>query len=83
MTSTSQASQRLLQANQQESRKYGMKLNQSKCEYIGLNAIHRIQYENGEGVPTTQTATYPGARAQHNGYHKAEVKTELMLHGSQ
>ena len=39
MTSTSQASQLLLQRIQQEPRKYGMKLNQSKCEHIGLNAI--------------------------------------------
>ena len=42
-----------------------MKLNQSKCEHIGLNAIHRIQYENGEEVPTTQAATYLGAKMQY------------------
>ena len=71
MTSTSQASQLLLQKNQQEPRKYGMKLNQSKCEHVGLDAIHRIQYDNGEGVPTTQAATYLGARVQYNGDHKA------------
>ena len=51
-----------------------MKLNQSKCEHIDLNAIHRAQYENGEEVPTTQAATYLGARVQYNGDHKAEVK---------
>ena len=74
MTSTAQASQLLLQKIQQESRTYGTKLNQSKCEHIGLNAIHRIQYEHGEEVPTTQAATYLGARVQCNGDHKAEVK---------
>ena len=78
MTSTAQASQLLLQKAQQESRKYGMKLNQSKCEHIGLNAIHRIQYDNGEEFPTTQAATYLGARVQHNGDHKAEVKARVI-----
>ena len=58
MTSAAQASQFLLQNLQQEPRTYGMKVNQSRCEHIGLNAIHRIQYENGEEVPTTQAATY-------------------------
>ena len=65
MTSTAQASQLLLQKIPQESRKYGMKLNQSRCEHIGPNAIHRIQYENGEEIPTTQAATYLGARVQY------------------
>ena len=37
-------------------------------------AVHRIQYENGEEAPTTQAATYLGARVQYNGDHKAEVK---------
>ena len=54
-----------------------MKLNRNKCEHIGLNAIHGIQYENGEEAPTTQAATYLGARVQYNGDHKAEVKARI------
>ena len=77
MTSTAQASQLLLQKIQQKSRTYGMKLNQNKCEHIGLKAIHGIQYENDEEVPTTQAATYLGAKVQSNGDHKAEVKARI------
>ena len=52
-----------------------MKLNQSKCEHIGLNAIHRIQYDNGKNsLQHKQLLTYLGARVQNNGDHKAEVK---------
>ena len=54
-----------------------MKLNQSKCEHIRLKAILRVQYENGEEVPTTQTAAYLGARVQHNGDHKCEAKARI------
>ena len=79
MTSTSQAFQLLRQTIQQEFIKYGMKLNQSKCEHIRLNAIHRIQYENGEEVPITQTAAYLGARVQHNGDHKCEAKAIINV----
>ena len=38
-----------------------MKLNQNKCEHMKLNAIRRIQFENGEEVPTTQNAAYLGS----------------------
>ena len=55
---------------QRESKKYGMKLNQNKCEHIRLNAIHRIQFENGEEVPTTQNAAYLGSRIHYNGDQK-------------
>ena len=44
MTSSAQATQLILQTIQIESNKYGMKLNQNKCEHIRLNAIHRIQF---------------------------------------
>ena len=54
-----------------------MKLDQNKCEHICLNAIRRLHYENGEKVPTTQAATYLGARVQYNGDHKAEVKATI------
>ena len=49
----------------------------NKSERIGPNAIHRIQYENGEEVPTTQAATYLGASVQYNGDYKAEVKARI------
>ena len=39
--------------------------------------VHRTQYDNGEEVPTTQTATYLGARVQYNGDHKAEAKARI------
>ena len=77
MTASAQATQLILQKIQRESKKYGMKLNQNKCEHIRLNAIHRIQFENGEEVPTTQNAAYLGSRIHHNGDQKCEVKTRL------
>ena len=54
-----------------------MKLNQNKCEHIRLKTIHRIQLENGEEVPTTQTAAYLGSRIHYKGDHKCEVKARF------
>ena len=77
MTSSVPASQLIFQKIQHESNKYGMKLNQDKCEHIRLNAIRRIQFENGEEVPTTQTAAYPGSQVHGNGGHKCEAKARI------
>ena len=77
MTSTAQATQLILHRIQNESRKYGMKLNHNKCEHIRLNAIHRIHFENGEEVPTTQNALYLGSRVHFNGDQKCEVKARI------
>ena len=57
-----------------------MKLNHNKCEHIGLNAIHRVQFENGEEVPVSRSATYLGAKVQHNGDHKNEVQSVANGH---
>ena len=54
-----------------------MKLNQYKCEHIRLKAIHIIQFENGEEVPTTQTAAYLGSWVHYKGDHKCEVKARI------
>ena len=54
-----------------------MKLNHNKCEHIRLNAIHRINFENGEEVPTTRNALYLGSRVHFNGDQKCEVKTRI------
>ena len=54
-----------------------MKLNHNKCEHMRLNAIHRIHFENGEEVPTTQNAAYLGPRIHFNGDQKCEVKTRI------
>ena len=54
-----------------------MKPDQNKCEHIRFNAIHRIQFENGEEVPTTQTAAYLGSRVHYNGDRKCEVKARI------
>ena len=70
MTSTAQATQLFLHKIQNESKKYGMKLNHNKCEHIRLNAIHRTHFENGEEVPTTQNALYLGSRIHYNGDQK-------------
>ena len=65
MTSSAQASHLLPQKVQQKYKKYGMKLNQNKCEHIIHSAIHRIQFESGEEVPTTQTVAYLGSRVHY------------------
>ena len=75
MTATAEAAQVILQTIQREFIKYGMKLNQAKCEHIRLNAIHRIQYENGEEVPIARSATYLGVNIQPNGDHKNEIQS--------
>ena len=54
-----------------------MKSKQNKCEHIRLHAIHRIQFENGDEVPVTQSAAYLGSRVQHNGDHKNEIKARI------
>ena len=77
MTSTAQATQLILHKIQNESKTCGMKLNHNKCGHIGLNAIHRIHFENGEEVPTTQNALYLGSRVHFNGDQKCEVKTRI------
>ena len=73
MISTPESAQLVLRKMQQESKTYVMKLNQTKSEHIRLNAIHRTQFENGEEVPTAQSAAYLGSGVQYNGDHKCEI----------
>ena len=65
--------QRYLQAIQKVSQKYGLKLNETKCVLIRMNAVSNIQYTSGGQVPVKDATEYLGVVLS----AKVDVKKEL------
>ena len=69
--STAKAAETILQHIENESDKYNMKLNCSKCIHLRMNDLHTITYKSGEGMPMKIEATYLGGQIFANGsYNK-------------
>ena len=77
MTTTTEAAELILHKTQKESALYNLKLNQSKCCLLRMNAIQTIQYEDGQTVPIVNRATYLGATTTANGNYHAEISARI------
>ena len=57
LTSTKQAAEIILHKLQEESSRYNMKLNQSKCILLGMNSLGSVQYLDGGFMPMGRQGT--------------------------
>ena len=58
LTSTKQAAEMFLHKIQEESSRYNMKLNQCKCNLLGMNSLGSVQYLDGRFTPMADRAPY-------------------------
>ena len=77
MTTTTEAAELILHTIQRESAHDNLKLNQSKCCLLRMNAIQTIQYEDGQIVPTVNQAVYLGTTITANGNYHAEISARI------
>ena len=70
MTSTPQAAELLLRRIGEESGKYNLKLNHTKCIHLRMNDIHRVHYQDGNPMPLSDDATYLGGKIYNNGDYR-------------
>ena len=77
MAKTAEAVEIVLHRIEIESRKYALKLNQGKCIYIQMNAIHRIPFRQGNAVPIQTQADYLGGEIENTGDHKPELQHRI------
>ena len=77
MTTTTEAAELILHKIQKESALYNLKLNQSKCCLLRMNAIQTIQYADGHTVPIVNQATYLGTTITANGNYHAEISARI------
>ena len=75
--SEKKAVEKLLHAIENQSNRYGMKLNKAKCETLALNFKGKIKFQDGETVPGSKASTYLGATLNTTGY-RAEVESRLQ-----
>ena len=57
----------------EESKKYGSRLKETKCEHIRLNQKKRIRLRDGKPIPTMVEAKYLGCLINDKGDPKREV----------
>ena len=62
MAKTAEAVEIILHRIEKEPHKYALKLNQSKCIHIHMNATHRIHFGQGDAVPIQTQADYLGGK---------------------
>ena len=67
LTSTKQAAEIMLHKIQEESSRYNMKLNQSKCILLGMNSLGSVQYLDGGFMPVADRAPYLGTNMSAKG----------------
>ena len=79
MTTTTEAAELILHKIQKESALYNLKLNQSKCSLLRMNAIQTIQYADGHMVPIVNQATYLGTIITANGNYHAEIRANITV----
>ena len=77
MTTTTEAAEPILHKTQRESALYNLKLNQSECCLLRMNATQTIQYEDGQTVPIVNQATYLGTTITANGNYHAEISARI------
>jgi hypothetical protein len=69
----------MLRLIEQERRKYGMKLNKTKCETVAGRRDHDIHFENGVKVPALDEVKYLGCRLNKDCDVTREVKARTAV----
>ena len=77
MTTTTEAAEVILHKIQKESALYNLKLNQSKCCLLRMNAIQTIHYADRNMVPIVNQAAYLGTTITANGNYHAEINARI------
>ena len=78
LTSTKQAAEIILHKIQEESSRYNMKLNQSKCILLGMNSLGSVQYSDWGFMPIAGRAPYLGTNRSAKGNPHFEISTRLI-----
>ena len=68
---------KLLHKIQIEGRKYGLRLNENKCDLIQMNTEAPVFFLNGTEVKTTTEAKYLGCMMQKSGKPETEMKKRM------
>ena len=77
LTSTKQAAEIILHKIQESSR-YNMKLNQSKCILLGMNSLGSVQYLDGGFTPMADRAPYLGTDMSAKGSPHFEISFRIL-----
>ena len=78
LTNTKQAAEIILHKIQEESSRYNMKLNQSKCILLGMNSLGSVQYLDGGFMPIADRAPYLGTNMSAKGNPHFEISTRII-----
>ena len=73
----SATAQKYLHKIEEESAKYGMKLNKTKCEVISINGKDAIKFQDGTSVPPHDTVKYLGCVINDKGDPKKEISKRI------
>jgi len=80
ISSTAKAANQLLETIIKHSKRFGMRLNEGKCEYFAISAKKRkdvVAFPNGKPLKSVQQATYLGGHLQANGSAKSEIEYRI------
>ena len=78
LTSTKQAAKVILHKIQEESSRYNMKFNQSKCTLLGMNSLGSVQYLDGGYTPVADRAPYLGTNMSAKGNPDFEISIRMI-----
>ena len=68
----------ILHKIQEESSRYNMKLNQSKCILLGMNSLGSVQYLDGGFMPIADRAPYLGTNMSAKGNPHFEISIRII-----
>ena len=77
MSEDEDAMERLIHAVEKEGKQYGLKLNQTKCEYLYFGNARQLKFSNGSPIPVCKNAKYLGANINNRGDPAAEVTRRI------
>ena len=60
LASTAASAQLMLHKIQEESGRYNMRLNQTKCVLLRMNSIYNVYYQDGQALPIADRSNYLG-----------------------
>ena len=78
LASSIQAAGIMLHKIQEESNRYSMRLNQSKCIFLGMNSLGSVQYLDGRYMPIADRALYLGTSMSAKGNPQFEISTTII-----
>ena len=67
----------LLKTIEEESARYNLKLNHSKCFYVGMNGTANIHFKDGTKIKKADSVTYLGGTITHDSSRNAEITSRL------